>query len=799
MEKNNSTFLKSIVMVVIMITVVLFGGAYLSTDEVQAQESVTQASTDWYIGNEDSDSFTISSAEDLMGLAELVNSGNPFYGKTITLSADIDLSEIENWTTIGMSDGIIEAPFMGNFDGNNYTIKNFNILDESDYTDETTVGTLLTNNYGLFSITYGSSIKNLTIEGNIFLRHPVNHQRVTLCGFSGGVVGNAYGTTLENCHFIGNITAGYNVGGIIGIGVESSIINCSTKGNITGSFYVGGIAGQLYGNDNVNVSRIESCSVEGNISSIIGYSAGGIVGSSINPYMRTTAYTYYNNCETKEGSVVNGADNAGGIVGEACAEIKNCINYGDVIQKKNGAATKCYAAGIVSSIPALVGEGVTGCVNYGSVSAERISDAAGIICSGTTAIKASNVANVGNVSADSGSAYGLICGTADTAEIDNAFNTGTVKGTTTYPLGQTGSFTNVYYDSSLGESTVGKAKTTEEFKNRAVVELLNGDAEEPVWFQNVDYPDFAGNMIPVEGITVDETAEVGIDKEVTIKASVTPEDATNKGLIFTSSDEEIATVTAEGKVSGKKVGEAEITVMALYDGSKAVCKVTVKDLDKEAAQKVIDEIKAIDPSKATLEELEAIQKKYDALTPEQKAIVDADADASAAKKVIDAKVEELEKAKKDDQQTTVAVKNGKKFTVKGYKYTVTSNLKKNPTVKITGYKNKKLKKITVPATVTYNKVAFKVTEIGKGAFKNQKKATSAVVGKNVDTIGASAFAGDAKLKKITVKSAVVKKVGAKALKGINKKAVIKVPAKNLKVYKKLFKGKGQKKSVKIKK
>ena len=40
--------------------------------------------------------------------------------------------------------------------------------------------------------------------------------------------------------------------------------------------------------------------------------------------------------------------------------------------------------------------------------------------------------------------------------------------------------------------------------------------------------------------------------------------------------------------------------------------------------------------------------------------------------------------------------------------------------------------------------------------------------------------------------------GAKALKGINKKAVIKVPAKKLKVYKKLFKGKGQAKTVKIK-
>ena len=67
------------------------------------------------------------------------------------------------------------------------------------------------------------------------------------------------------------------------------------------------------------------------------------------------------------------------------------------------------------------------------------------------------------------------------------------------------------------------------------------------------------------------------------------------------------------------------------------------------------------------------------------------------------------------------------------------------------------------------------------------------------TIGAFAFAGDAKLKKIAVKSAVLKKVGAKALKGINKKAVIKVPKKQLKKYTKLFKGKGQKKTVKVKK
>ncbi len=195
--------------------------------------------------------------------------------------------------------------------------------------------------------------------------------------------------------------------------------------------------------------------------------------------------------------------------------------------------------------------------------------------------------------------------------------------------------------------------------------------------------------------------------------------------------------------------------------------------------------------------VEAARKAYDALTDEQKAKVDAD----TLKKLTDAeaKIAELAKATEDKNSdtATVAVKKGTKFTVTGYKYTVTSNLKKKPTVSITGYKNKKLKKIAVPATVKYKNVSFKVTAITKKAFQGQKKAKSAVIGKNIETIGASAFAGDGKLKKITVQSTVLKKVQAKAFKGIYKKAKIKVPAKKLKAYKKILKGKGQAKTVKI--
>ena len=107
-------------------------------------------------------------------------------------------------------------------------------------------------------------------------------------------------------------------------------------------------------------------------------------------------------------------------------------------------------------------------------------------------------------------------------------------------------------------------------------------------------------------------------------------------------------------------------------------------------------------------------------------------------------------------------------------------------------------KFTVPATVAIDGITYKVTEIQKNAFKNNKKLTSVTIGKNVTTIGASAFEGASKLNKITINSKGLKKVGKKALKGIKPKATIKVPKGKVKMYKGILKGKGQKSSVKIK-
>lgn len=93
----------------------------------------------------------------------------------------------------------------------------------------------------------------------------------------------------------------------------------------------------------------------------------------------------------------------------------------------------------------------------------------------------------------------------------------------------------------------------------------------------------------------------------------------------------------------------------------------------------------------------------------------------------------------------------------------------------------------------------KLTTIGNSAFQNCKVLTTVTIPKKVKTIGAKAFYNCKKLKTINVKSTSLKKIGKQAFKGIYKKAVINVPKKKYKKYKKLFKGKGQKKTVKMKK
>ena len=175
----------------------------------------------------------------------------------------------------------------------------------------------------------------------------------------------------------------------------------------------------------------------------------------------------------------------------------------------------------------------------------------------------------------------------------------------------------------------------------------------------------------------------------------------------------------------------------------------------------------------------------------------------------------------DPAPQTDGIEEGKVYTSKGYSYRVTSLAKR--TVTVTKAKNKKVKKINVPDTVKLGSSTYQITAVANNAFKNYKQATSAKLGKNVQSIGKNAFAGCARLKavtingtklksigskafancskltKLTLKSTSLKSVGKNAFQGIYKKAQIKVPAGKYKKYKTLLAKKGQAKTVKIKK
>ena len=85
------------------------------------------------------------------------------------------------------------------------------------------------------------------------------------------------------------------------------------------------------------------------------------------------------------------------------------------------------------------------------------------------------------------------------------------------------------------------------------------------------------NIVPVTSVSLDkEYIGLKVGESKTLTATVLPLDATNKSLIWASSNETIATVV-DGVISAKKVGATEITATS-KDGNKvATCQVEVTD------------------------------------------------------------------------------------------------------------------------------------------------------------------------------------------------------------------------------
>lgn len=85
-----------------------------------------------------------------------------------------------------------------------------------------------------------------------------------------------------------------------------------------------------------------------------------------------------------------------------------------------------------------------------------------------------------------------------------------------------------------------------------------------------------GNGIEVTGLNLDK-AEIGLfsGESYTLKATITPDNATIKELVWSSSDERIASVNGSGKVTAKEIGNATITVKTINGDFSAHCSVHV--------------------------------------------------------------------------------------------------------------------------------------------------------------------------------------------------------------------------------
>ena len=321
----------------------------------------------------DAESYTVTTTAQLKTVADGVNLGDTFTGKTVTLAADVSLADYEAWTPIGGAatqhpltltsqedlDAALEehfliydsvgasyvrgsdknglydpnrsyyyvtgAAFAGIFDGAGYAVTDLTVNTSDGYA-------------GLFGNVSGT-VKDLTVSGSV--------TSTTRNDFVGGITGKlSAGGLIEGC--VSNVTvyagSAYNIGGIAGFVGEmgtfvsetnpmATVRNCVNNGNVSGYVRTGGIAGRSAG-------TVEGCVNTGKIFNISGQKkgTGGIVGMN-----------GVNNAAADAGIIVNcynlgevdGHNGywAGGIAGfsNAASSVSYCYNAGPIT--KDGVQT----------------------------------------------------------------------------------------------------------------------------------------------------------------------------------------------------------------------------------------------------------------------------------------------------------------------------------------------------------------------------------------------------------------------------------------------------------------------------
>ena len=492
------------------------------TDKVQSY-SVTSI-VGYAGGGTEEDPYQIYTASDL------ANINSYSYYK---LMNDIDLTDYinannpaEGWQPIGFTGG----GTMKQLDGDGHLIKGLWFSRGSN------------QNCGLVSNIENATVKNLRIKiasgkeckgglctgiavgkaSNCALENIVVEGAVRGADYVGGVIGKAESTTVTNVTAKATKVTGTNyVGGIVGK-INADATQCSADATIVGSDYIGGIAGQATSNISLSTSKGDVVTTD-----TINCRAGGIVG---------VIYGNLTNCFS-------------------VANVKGGIYAGGVAGYSYGATDKCYASGDIASTN--FGAGVVGYLDGEKASVNN--------CFA--------INNRIDVSDQSGVAMRVIGGFKNNAATPQATNFALKSMAVSV-----NDVTQIIYDDILE----GKSVLLDALMKQATYKAQGWDFAD-TWAikEGTGYPylQFFAQKKPVESITLSmTTAKMKVGEELTLTATITPDDATNKELNWTTSNGDAATVDENGKVSAVGTGTATITATAT-DGSgvAASCEVTVTE------------------------------------------------------------------------------------------------------------------------------------------------------------------------------------------------------------------------------
>ncbi|UVP32643.1 fimbrillin family protein [Bacteroides faecis] len=270
---------------------------------------------------ESNGSYTVTSADGLMNIAELVNGGKSDIN--ITLDTDIDLTG-KDWTPIGTD---YDNSYKGTFDGGGHTITGLTFTTNDEYA-------------GLFGwLNRAGTVKNVVMEGVQITSNQIYG------GSIGGVVGSSWGT-IENCSVSGNVSGTVYVGGVVGVQISGSITGCSSSATVKGMVDVGGVAGQTNSN-----ATLTACYATGNVTLEIApkknIAGGGLVGMNAGSSLLAC---YATGNVTSTGSST-GYVHIGGFLGNNYTTVTACYwknnhEQGIGYNKKSTKATKVDGTGV---------------------------------------------------------------------------------------------------------------------------------------------------------------------------------------------------------------------------------------------------------------------------------------------------------------------------------------------------------------------------------------------------------------------------------------------------------------------